>query len=139
MSTSVGFASPTYDSSESGTSILSLLILQLITRDVPDETLETGSNTGAPRRITNGSRSRMVRDGPWGLDWKAQQSRLLEFLARVSSFCGRGVGVHLMGHGRLKAWLVGLVTDEVVASSPCTVNAGLFVDDEAVTRLLDAL
>jgi hypothetical protein len=38
-----------------------------------------------------------------------------------------------------KAWLVGLVTDEVVASSPCTVTAGLFVDDEAVTRLLDAL
>lgn len=59
------------------TTILSVLsinpnpTLQLVTREVPDKTLVTGSNTGAPRRITNGSVTEWyVR--PWGLDWKVQ-------------------------------------------------------------------
>ena len=126
------------------TTILSVLsinpnpTLQLITRDVPDATLETGSNTGAPRRITNGSVAEWYVTDLGGWIGRYNNADFWDFLRGSPIFVTEESGP-IDGPWTTKAWLVGLVTDEVVASSPCTVNAGLFVDDGAVTRLLNAL
>jgi hypothetical protein len=126
------------------TTILSVLsinpspTLQLVTRDVPDGTLVTGSATGAPQRITNGSVAEWYVTDLGGWLGRYNNADFWDFLRGSPIFVTEELGP-IDGPLTKKAWLVGLVTDEVVASSPCTVNAGLFVDDGAVTRLLDAL
>jgi hypothetical protein len=123
------------------TTILSVLsinpnpTLQLITRDVPNGNLVTGSATGAPQRITNHNVAEWYVTNLGGWLGRHNSANHWDFLRGSPIFVTEESGP-IDGPLVTKAWLVGLVTDEVVASSPCTVNAGLFVDDGAVTRLL---
>jgi len=107
--------------------------LSLITRNIPTGELIMGTSTEVPRRITFGSVA----------EW---------YSTHLAGYLGRGSDDYMLGSpifvtvattsltpgGRTtyNHLLVGLVTDEVVASNPCTVNAGLFVEDGAVQRLL---
>lgn len=121
------------------TNILSVLSinpnppLQLITRDVPGGNLVTGSATGAPQRITNHNVAEWYVTNLGGWLGRYNSANLWDYLRGSPIFAESGPT-----DGPLATRLVGLVTDEVVASSPCTVNAGLFVDGGAVTRLLNA-
>jgi hypothetical protein len=112
--------------------------LQLLTRRVPTGELVSGIATGAPRRVTFGSVAEWYVTNLGGWIGTRTTATLTTFLRGSPIFVTEEMGP-LNGPLVSKAWLVGLVTDEVVASNPCTVNAGLFVDDGAVTRLLDAL
>lgn len=123
------------------TSVLSISptpSLQLITRTVPNAVLMTGSARGSPRRITNGSVAEWFVTNLGGWLGRHTTSQHWDYMRGSPIFVNIETGP-INGPLVNRAWLVGLVTDEVVASSPCTVNAGLFVDDGAVTRLLNAL
>lgn len=94
------------------TTILSVLsinpnpTLQLITRDVPDGTLVTGSNTGAPRRITNGSAAEWYVTDLGGWIRRYNNADFWDFL-RGSPIFVTEESDPLMDHGRGKpGWWV---------------------------------
>jgi len=117
--------------------------LQLLTRDVQnsttqDATLMSGEVTGAPRQVTTGHVAEWFSTDLGGWLGRHDNAFDWDYLRGSPIFVTEEMGPP-NGPLTTMAWLVGLVTDEVVASSPCTVNAGLFTDLGGVTRLLDAL
>lgn len=111
--------------------------LQVVTRRVPTAELVTATVNDEPRRVTFGSVAEWFVTDLGGWIGRHTTTNDWDYMRGSPIFVTQESGPP---NGPLvsKAWLVGIVTDAVVASNPCTVNAGLFVDDGAVQRLLDA-
>jgi hypothetical protein len=120
------------------TSILSITRtpeLLLLTRRVPSGELVSGTSVGTLSQITFGTPA---------AEW---------FNTHLGGYIGRGGDDYMLGSPifvtesttpvpgggtSTSKVLVGLVTDEIVATDPCSVNAGLFTDPNGVNGLLAA-
>jgi hypothetical protein len=120
------------------TSVLSITRtpeLLLLTRRVPSGELVTDTSVETPWQITFGTPA---------AEW---------FNTHLGGYIGRGSDDYMLGSPifvtsssttlpgggtSTSQVLVGLVTDEIVATSPCSVNAGLFTDPNGVNLLLAA-
>lgn len=119
------------------TSILSISRtpeLLLLTRRVPSGELVSGVSTESPRQITTGSVAEWFNTHLGGYIGRGSDDYMLGSPVFVTSSL-----TPLPGGGTTTGQLlVGVVTDEIVASNPCSVNVGMFTDLGGINSLLAA-